>query len=88
MASLTIIVAATCTNGIGQGARLPWRLPAEMAYFARVTKAAPPECANAVIMGRKTWESIPKSRRPLVDRYNVIITSDPKYDLCVSVTYI
>ena len=83
MAPLTLVVAATYTNGIGQGSRLPWRLPSEMAYFARVTKAAPPEYANAVIMGRKTWESIPKSRRPLVDRANVVITHNPKYDLCV-----
>ncbi|KAF8516384.1 dihydrofolate reductase-like domain-containing protein [Gautieria morchelliformis] len=81
MVSLTLIVAATCTNGIGQGSHLPWRLPSEMAYFARVTKAAPSEHVNAVIMGRKTWESIPKSRRPLVDRVNVIITSNPKHDL-------
>ncbi|KAF8584999.1 hypothetical protein K439DRAFT_1410575 [Ramaria rubella] len=80
MVSLTLIVAATLTNGIGQGARLPWRLPLEMAYFARVTKTAPAEHVNALIMGRKTWESIPKSRRPLTGRVNIVITSNTNYD--------
>ncbi|KIJ45155.1 hypothetical protein M422DRAFT_67303, partial [Sphaerobolus stellatus SS14] len=81
MVSLTLIVAATRTNGIGRGSILPWRLPSEMAYFARVTKIAPPEQTNVVIMGRKTWESIPKKRRPLVDRVNVVLSSNTQYDL-------
>ena len=83
MVSLTLIVAATRTNGIGKGSVLPWRLPLEMAYFARVTKMAPVGQTNVVIMGRKTWESIPKKRRPLVDRMNVVLTSNTQYNLCV-----
>ena len=54
-------------------------LKSEMAYFARVTKRPPPslaasKCINAVIMGRKTWESIPPAYRPLKDRINVVIS--------------
>ncbi|KAH8770381.1 dihydrofolate reductase-like domain-containing protein [Hyaloscypha sp. PMI_1271] len=72
---LTLIVATTSKMGIGRGGTLPWTgLKKEMAYFARVTKRASPGSRNAVIMGRKTWESIPPKFRPLRDRTNVVIT--------------
>ncbi|MCJ1438627.1 dihydrofolate reductase [Xylographa pallens] len=45
-----------------------------MAYFARVTRRAPPAHINAVLMGRKTWESIPARLRPLRGRVNVVVT--------------
>jgi dihydrofolate reductase len=81
---LTIVVAATRTNGIGISSRgLPWRLPAEMAYFVRVTSNAPSGKMNAVVMGRKSWESIPLKFRPLKNRLNVVISSQKGYDLCV-----
>lgn len=83
MARLTIIVAATKSNGIGQNARLPWRLPKEMAYFAQVTSNAPEGRANSVIMGRNTWESIPKKFRPLKNRVNVVISRNKEYQLYV-----
>jgi len=54
----------------------PWRLPGDMAHFKRVTMEPPsPEKQNAVIMGRKTWESIPSKFRPLDGRTNVVLTS-------------
>ncbi|THH17448.1 hypothetical protein EW146_g3365 [Bondarzewia mesenterica] len=81
MARLTLIVAATTMNGIGQNAGLPWRLPKEMAYFARATTSAPEGRVNSVIMGRNTWESIPKKFRPLRDRINVVISRNAEYDL-------
>ncbi|TVY83534.1 Dihydrofolate reductase [Lachnellula suecica] len=73
---LTLIVAATSKMGIGLRSTLPWTgLKKEMAYFARVTKRAPsPGSTNTVIMGRKTWDSIPPRFRPLKDRRNVIIS--------------
>jgi len=74
MSRLTLIVAATKANGIGQDSRLPWHLPREMAYFARVTSAAPEGYMNAVIMGRNTWESIPRKFRPLPKRMNIVIS--------------
>jgi dihydrofolate reductase / thymidylate synthase len=80
---VSVIVAITPKNGIGMDGALPWRLSEDMAFFKRVTMAAEP-CAgsqNAVIMGRKTWESIPEKFRPLPGRLNVVLTSatDGKY---------
>ena len=74
--SLTLIVAATHHSfGIGRAAALPWPpLKSEMAYFARVTRRAPPNGINAVVMGRKTWESIPQKFRPLAGRLNVVVS--------------
>ncbi|EKD21272.1 uncharacterized protein L3040_000688 [Drepanopeziza brunnea f. sp. 'multigermtubi'] len=73
---LTLIVAATNKMGIGRAGTLPWTgLKKEMAYFARVTKrSSSPNRTNAVIMGRKTWDSIPPRFRPLKDRRNVVVT--------------
>ncbi|QSZ37699.1 hypothetical protein DSL72_008798 [Monilinia vaccinii-corymbosi] len=71
----TLIVAATNKMGVGKGGGLPWTgLRKEMAYFARVTKRAGPGKTNAVVMGRKTWESIPSKFRPLASRANYMIS--------------
>ena len=80
---LIVIVAATKANGIGVNGRLPWRLPGDMAYFARITSNAPEGYTNAVIMGRKTWESIPLKFRPLPKRVNLVISRNCDYDLYV-----
>ncbi|KAK8140520.1 hypothetical protein PG984_000586 [Apiospora sp. TS-2023a] len=76
---LTLVVAATRDMGIGRAGTLPWTgLRKEMAYFARVTKRLPvdaqPPAMNAVIMGRKTWDSIPVKFRPLKGRLNIVIS--------------
>jgi len=81
MSRLTLIVAPTRTNGIGKEARLPWQLPKEMSYFANVTTNAPEGKKNAVIMGRKTWESIPKKYRPLPKRINFVVSRKEDYVL-------
>ncbi|KAJ7225535.1 dihydrofolate reductase-like domain-containing protein [Mycena pura] len=81
MLRLTIIVAATKSNGIGQNSQLPWRLAKEMAYFARVTSLAPTGCSNAVLMGRNTWESIPTKFRPLRNRLNIVLTRNTGLDV-------
>ncbi|KAF8898768.1 dihydrofolate reductase [Infundibulicybe gibba] len=81
MSRLTLIVAATKSNAIGRNGRLPWRLPKEMKYFADVTSNAPEGETNAVIMGRNTWESIPKKFRPLPNRVNIVISRNQNYDL-------
>ena len=51
--------------GIGLDGNLPWRLSQEMKHFTKMTKSGG---NNAVLMGRKTWESIPTKFRPLKDR--------------------
>ena len=74
-----LIVAATERGGIGLKGNLPWRLPQDMAYFKRVTSQCEAEGKhNAVIMGRKTWSSIPERFRPLAGRHNVVISGNPK----------
>lgn len=67
-------IVACCNNrGIGQNGQLPWRLKKEMSYFRKLTMGNPPDGKkNAVLMGRKTWESIPKA--PLHDRYNFVLS--------------
>lgn len=84
MSRFTIIVAATKANGIGANSRLPWRLPKELKYFSDATTAAPEGQQNLVIMGRKSWESIPKKHRPLPKRFNVVVSRNQDYDLFVT----
>ena len=68
--SLSIITAMDENRLIGSNNSLPWHLPADFAYFKRVTMDKP------IIMGRKTYESI---GRPLPGRRNIIISRDPDY---------
>lgn len=62
-------VVAIADNGvIGRANGLPWRLSGDMAWFKRITTGKP------VIMGRKTWDSLP--RKPLPNRPNIVVTRD------------
>ncbi|HEX2800700.1 MAG TPA: dihydrofolate reductase, partial [Phenylobacterium sp.] len=64
---------ARARNGvIGRGGSLPWRLKSDLANFRAVTMGKP------VIMGRKTWESLPK--RPLVGRTNIVLSRDGSFE--------
>ncbi|XP_064478572.1 dihydrofolate reductase-like [Ornithodoros turicata] len=69
-------IAAMClSRGLGIRGNLPWRLKKEMAYFSRITTTtSAPGKINGVIMGRKTWDSIPPKYRPLADRLNVVVS--------------
>lgn len=67
---ISIIAGMDKNRLIGQGNRLPWRLPADMKHFRRHTLGKP------VLMGRKTFESIGK---PLPKRTNIILTQDRDY---------
>jgi len=69
------VVAADQAWGIGKRNALPWpKLRGDLAHFKRVTCEAPEGQRNAVVMGRKTWESAEVAGRPLPRRLNVIVT--------------
>jgi len=69
-----IIAAADTKMGIGFKNRLPWKLKGDLQYFSAVTTLAQDGKQNAVIMGRKTWESLPKAHQPLAGRLNVVLS--------------
>ncbi|OJJ50559.1 hypothetical protein ASPZODRAFT_55835 [Penicilliopsis zonata CBS 506.65] len=83
---LTLVVATTPIRtsesstrlGIGLNGTLPWpRIKADMSFFARVTTRPPVQgTSNAIIMGRKTYDSLPGTLRPLAKRINVVVTRD------------
>lgn len=63
------LIFARARNGvIGVNNQLPWHLPEDLAHFKRTTLGCP------VIMGRKTWDSLPPKFRPLPGRLNVVVT--------------
>lgn len=75
MISFSIIVAVDSKLGIGKNDGLPWHLPADLKHFKEVTsRGSCEERRNVVVMGRKTWESIPERFRPLANRLNVVIS--------------
>ena len=65
---LTIIVAVSENNVIGVNGKIPWRIKEDMQKFKEITLHHP------VIMGRKTYESIPERFRPLPDRDNIVLS--------------
>ena len=76
---INVIVACTFDGGIGYRNQLPWKIPSELKKFKDITtKTKDPWKHNAVIMGRKTWESLP-SNKPLKDRMNIVLTSQEDY---------
>ena len=68
------MIFARAANGvIGRDNTIPWRLPEDMARLKRLTTGWP------VIMGRKTWDSLPVKFRPLPGRANIVITRQPDW---------
>jgi dihydrofolate reductase len=65
---LHLIYARAANGAIGRNGVMPWHLPEDLAHFKRTTLGCP------VIMGRKTWESLPPRFRPLPGRTNVVVT--------------
>ncbi len=73
--SFDVVVAADREWGIGKSNGLPWpKLKGDLAHFKRVTSEASEGRRNAVIMGRRTWESAEVAGRPLPRRLNIVIT--------------
>lgn len=82
MAPRINLIVAVCENfGIGVNGNLPWKLKSELAFFKRMTLNTQDTAKkNMVIMGRRTWDSIPEKFRPLPGRVNVILSRQPKQD--------
>ncbi len=75
MNSFSIIVAFDSNRGIGKNGQLAWHLPLDLKHFKDITGALKdPSKKNAVIMGRKTWETLPQKFRPLPGRVNVVLS--------------
>ena len=70
---LGLIWAQSRTGVIGRDGRLPWRIPEDLARFRQVTLGHP------VLMGRRTWESLPARFRPLPGRRNLVVSRQPGY---------
>ena len=66
-------------HGIGFEGKLAWNLKSEMKHFTKITKSG--NGPNSVLMGRKTWESIPEKFRPLPKRFNAVIARKKVYKI-------
>lgn len=71
--NIGLIWAQTRDGVIGTDNAIPWRLPEDMAHFKATTLGHP------VVMGRKTWDSLPSRFRPLSGRRNIVVTRDPHW---------
>jgi dihydrofolate reductase len=65
---IALIYARAANGVIGKDGTMPWHLPEDLAHFKQLTQGCP------VIMGRKTWDSLPPRFRPLPGRTNIVIT--------------
>lgn len=70
--SITLVAAISKNNCIGVKNGLPWHIPEDFKRMQEITMG------KVIVMGRKTWESIPEKRRPLPGRINVVITREPQ----------
>ena len=70
---IALIYARAANGVIGKDGTMPWHLPEDMARFKRLTQGSP------VIMGRKTWDSLPPRFRPLPGRANIVVTRQPDW---------
>ncbi|MFZ4534971.1 dihydrofolate reductase [Propionivibrio sp.] len=72
---ISLIAAVARNRVIGKDNQLLWHLPEDMRHFRETTRGKP------VIMGRKTWESLPDSFRPLPGRHNIVVSRNPGYEV-------
>jgi dihydrofolate reductase len=70
-APISIVVAVAKNGVIGDRGALPWRIPEDLKHFKALTMGKP------IIMGRKTWDSLPK--KPLPGRTNIVVTRNPEF---------
>jgi dihydrofolate reductase len=70
---IALLVAHSRNRVIGRDGGLPWRLPGDMRHFRELTTG------HAVLMGRRTFQSLPDAFRPLPDRRNLVLSADPGF---------
>jgi dihydrofolate reductase len=68
MTAVGLIWAQSTSGVIGRGGDIPWRVPEDLARFKHVT------LGHTVVMGRRTWDSLPARNRPLPGRRNVVLS--------------
>lgn len=73
MTHIGLIWAQTTAGVIGRDNAIPWHIPEDMAHFRKVTGGHP------VVMGRRTWDSLPARFRPLPGRRNIVVTRQPDW---------
>jgi len=71
---IALIYARAANGVIGRDGAMPWHLPEDLAHFKALTQGAP------VIMGRRTWDSLPPRFRPLPGRLNIVITRQENWN--------
>lgn len=76
---IALIAAISENNCIGKSGTLPWHIPEDLKRFKTITTG------HTVLMGRKTWESIPEKFRPLPNRKNIVVTRNTDYAVPVGV---
>lgn len=68
------VIAAVSRNGVyGRKGKIPWKIPEEQQFFKETTMG------HTVVMGRKTWESLPLNFRPLPGRENIVLTQNAAF---------
>ena len=73
---IKLIAAIDINNGLGKDGKLLYRIPKDMEFFTnRTTETINPDKKNIVVMGRKTWTSIPSKFRPLKNRVNLVLSN-------------
>ena len=86
--TLNIVVAYTFNKqGIGKNGELPWKIPEDMTHFKHITTSREENQFNIVVMGRKTWESIPDTFKPLENRFNIILSNNEHYRIEQNTNY-
>ena len=71
--SVGLIWAQSTSGVIGRDGAIPWQLPEDLARFKDLTMG------HTVVMGRRTWESLPARFRPLPGRRNIVVSRNPHY---------
>lgn len=75
MTDIVVVAAHARNRVIGKDNQLCWHLPEDLAHFKSITQGRP------VVMGRKTWESLPAAFRPLPGRLNIVVSRQADYRL-------